>query len=111
VLRLIGLTVEAARRAGIWVGVCGEMAGDPVMVPLLLGLGVRELSAAPASVPKIKHLIRRCRLDEVTEFAKCALEHPCGAPILTSAETLAHRLAPILFPEISSANDSEPSPT
>ena len=47
IVRLIKLTVDAAHKNKIWVGVCGEMAGDPVLVPLLLGLGVDELSAAP----------------------------------------------------------------
>jgi phosphoenolpyruvate-protein phosphotransferase (PTS system enzyme I) len=47
VLRLIRETVEAGRRHGIWTGVCGEMAGNPILAPLLLGLGVEELSATP----------------------------------------------------------------
>ncbi len=107
VLRLIRLTVEAATRAGIWVGVCGEMAGDPVMVPLLLGLGVQELSAAPASVPRVKHLIRRCRLDEARQFAEWSLEQASGCEVLNRAVLLARRLAPILFPELSSDSDSD----
>lgn len=97
VLRLIRLTVDAARARGRWVGVCGEMAGDPIMVLLLLGLGVDELSAAPPSVPRIKHLIRRCRLDEARELATWALTQATGAPVLQRAEELAHRLAPTLF--------------
>ncbi len=40
----------------IWVGVCGEIAGDPVLVPLLIGLGVDELSAAPPVVPQVKYI-------------------------------------------------------
>ena len=48
-------------RNKIWVGVCGEMAGDPVMAPLLLGLGVDELSAAPPLVPQIKFMVRRIK--------------------------------------------------
>lgn len=102
VLRLIRMTVEAGQRRGIWVGVCGEMAGDPVLVPLLLGLGVHELSAAPASVPRIKHLIRRCRISDARELAEWALRQPNGAGILTRSEELARRLAPILFPECQS---------
>ncbi len=62
ILRLIKMTVEAGQQHGIWVGVCGEMAGDPLLTPLLLGLGVNELSVAPPSVPQIKYLIRRLKL-------------------------------------------------
>ncbi len=99
VLRLIRSTVEAAHARGRWVGVCGEMAGDPVLVPLLLGLGVDELSAAPASVPRIKHLVRRCRMAEMRELAEWAVKQSKGSCILHRAEALAHRLAPILFSE------------
>ncbi len=103
VLRLIRMTVDAAHRHGLWVGVCGEMAGDPVMVPLLLGLGVDELSAAPASVPRIKHLVRRCRISEARELAEWSLEQSSGGPVLARAQELARRLAPGLFPESSLA--------
>ena len=49
ILRLIKATVDAAHKHNIWVGVCGEMAGDPALTPLLLGLGVDELSATPVA--------------------------------------------------------------
>src|SRR5208337_978002 len=62
VLRLIKSTTDAAQRHGIWCGVCGEMAGDPVMTPLLLGLGVNELSVAPSFLPRVKFLIRRLKM-------------------------------------------------
>ena len=51
IVRLIKMTVDAAHKHGVRVSVCGEMAGDPVLAPLLLGLGVDELSAAPPLVP------------------------------------------------------------
>ncbi|HKQ39933.1 MAG TPA: phosphoenolpyruvate--protein phosphotransferase, partial [Verrucomicrobiae bacterium] len=73
ILKLIHMTVEAARKNGIWVGVCGEMAADPQVAPLLLGLGVEELSVAPLSVPRIKFLIRRMKMSEARELADCAL--------------------------------------
>lgn len=58
VLRLIRTVVEAAHSKGRWVGVCGELAGDPVATPVLLGLSVDELSMSPPSVPIVKDRIR-----------------------------------------------------
>ena len=57
VLDLIGKTCEAAREAGIWVGVCGEAAGDPAMAPRLVELGVTELSMSAPSIPRAKKVI------------------------------------------------------
>ena len=57
VLELIGRTCEAAREAGIWVGVCGEAAGDPALIPELVELGVTELSMSAPSIPRAKKII------------------------------------------------------
>ncbi|WP_241499259.1 phosphoenolpyruvate--protein phosphotransferase [Chromobacterium sphagni] len=57
-LRLIAITVEGARKHGKWVGVCGAMASDPQAVPVLLGLGVAELSVSPRLVPEVKNQLR-----------------------------------------------------
>lgn len=57
VLKLIGLTCEAAEEAGIWVGVCGEAAGDPKLIPRLLDLGVKELSMSAPSIPRAKKTV------------------------------------------------------
>jgi phosphotransferase system enzyme I (PtsI) len=57
VLELIRITCEAARQEGIWVGVCGEAAGDPALIPRLLELGVTELSMSAPSIPRAKKLI------------------------------------------------------
>ncbi len=97
VLRLIKMTVEAAHRNGIWVGVCGEMATDPAMVPLLLGLGVDELSATPPLVPPVKHIIRHLKLSECQELADFALACESSAEILTRSQALVARSAPELF--------------
>ncbi|MDH7502872.1 MAG: phosphoenolpyruvate--protein phosphotransferase [Verrucomicrobiota bacterium] len=97
VLKLIKTTVDAAHNNGIWVGVCGEMAADPVLVPLLLGLGVDELSAAPALVPAVKFTVRRLKLSEARALAQFALESDHGAEVLKRAEELAHTLAPTLW--------------
>jgi phosphotransferase system enzyme I (PtsI) len=58
VVRLLRLTAEAGRAAGLEVSVCGEMAGNPLAVYLLLGLGITALSVGPASLPEIKKVIR-----------------------------------------------------
>lgn len=59
VLQLIAHTVEGAKRHDRWVGVCGGLASDRLAIPLLIGLGVTELSAAPRFVPELKALVRR----------------------------------------------------
>ena len=59
VIQLIALTIEKAHNCGKWVGLCGEMAGDPLALPLLLGLNLDEFSMAPISVPGIKEKIRK----------------------------------------------------
>ncbi len=58
VLIQIRQTVQAASAHGKWVGVCGELAGDPAAIPILIGLGVKELSMASGSIPKAKQIIR-----------------------------------------------------
>jgi phosphotransferase system enzyme I (PtsI) len=57
VLELIRMTCEAARESGIWVGVCGEAAADPALIPRLLELGVTELSMSAPSIPRAKKLV------------------------------------------------------
>ena len=57
VLKLIGETCETAREAGIWVGVCGEAAGEPDLIPKLVELGVTELSMSAPAIPRVKKAI------------------------------------------------------
>lgn len=97
ILRLIKMTIDAGRKCGIWVGVCGEMAGDPVFVPLLIGLGVDELSAAPAVVPQIKYIIRRTKISEAKELARFALECESTTEIYNRCKAYAESIAPELF--------------
>ncbi|MBA4064007.1 MAG: phosphoenolpyruvate--protein phosphotransferase [Isosphaera sp.] len=74
VLRLIKRVVEAARKEQVEVNVCGEMSGEPLYIPLLVGLGLRQLSATPRKVPEIKRVIRKLRVDEAEDLAGRALE-------------------------------------
>ncbi|MDG4606597.1 MAG: phosphoenolpyruvate--protein phosphotransferase, partial [Candidatus Contendobacter sp.] len=73
VLRLIAWTVQAAHAEGKWVGVCGGIASDPQAVPLLIGMGVDELSASLPTIPSIKAQIRSLRLSECRQQAQTAL--------------------------------------
>ena len=97
IVRLIKMTVDAGNKHGVWTGVCGEMAGDPVFTALLLGLGVTELSAAPAAVPQIKYLIRRLKMAEARELAEFALQCESGSDILARCRKLALQIAPSLL--------------
>lgn len=97
ILRLIQLTTQAGERNGIWTGVCGEMASDLAMVPLLLGLGVGELSVTPTHVPKVKFLIRRTKSSEAKALAEWALTRESGDEILARAQQFVHEVAPSLF--------------
>ena len=64
VLRMIWQTAVAAKKAGIWVGMCGELAGNALATPLLLGLGLTELSMAAPSIPAVKAALRHWSLPE-----------------------------------------------
>ncbi len=74
VLRLVAATVAGAAAHGRWVGVCGELAGDPAAAVLLAGLGVTELSMAAALVPEVKAALREVSLADARAAARAALE-------------------------------------
>ncbi|HVM46716.1 MAG TPA: phosphoenolpyruvate--protein phosphotransferase [Candidatus Acidoferrum sp.] len=97
IVRLIKMVVDAAHQQGIRVSVCGEMAGDPALTPLLLGLGVDELSAAPPFVPHVKYMVRRLKLSDAKQLAAFALNSESASDVLARCQDLARQLAPILF--------------
>jgi phosphoenolpyruvate-protein phosphotransferase (PTS system enzyme I) len=94
VLQLIRLTVEASHRHGIWTGVCGETAGNPILAPLLLGMGVDELSASPGAIPLVKDVIRHIRFSEARNLAEAARGLSTGAEVLGLCRALVRRSAP-----------------
>jgi phosphocarrier protein FPr len=87
VLRLIAEVVDAAHKEGKWVGVCGELAGDPQATAVLVGLGVDELSMNPGGIPKIKAILRQILTDEARVLAEKALktEGSSGTRLLSQA--------------------------
>jgi phosphotransferase system enzyme I (PtsI) len=97
ILRLIKMTVDAAHAHGIWVGVCGEIAGDPVLAPLLIGLGVDELSAAPPAIDSVKYIIRRLKNEEARQLADFALQCESPTEISVRCQEFAYQTAPSLF--------------
>jgi multiphosphoryl transfer protein len=96
VLRLIQTVTEAARAHGKWVGVCGELASEQAAVPVLVGLGVTELSVNPPAIPATKEAVRQVDAGAAAELVSRALR-------LASAEDvralLADEAAPIAMPE------------
>ncbi|SUE63019.1 phosphoenolpyruvate--protein phosphotransferase [Roseomonas gilardii] len=74
VLRLIQFSTEAALRLRMPVSVCGEMAGNPRLVPLLLGLGLRSLSMNASAVPRVKQAVRALNIDDCARFARRVME-------------------------------------
>jgi phosphotransferase system enzyme I (PtsI) len=81
VLRMIQGVISAAHERGIKVGMCGEMAGDPAFVPLLLGLGLDEFSMPSLGIPEVKYIIRSLNLDEAKEFAGRVLSLSTGREV------------------------------
>jgi phosphocarrier protein FPr/phosphocarrier protein len=81
VLTLIARTAEAAHAQGRGVAVCGGLAADPAAAPILIGLGVRELSCAPAAIPGVKALIGELTLEQCERWARQALEQESAAAV------------------------------
>ncbi|KAB0669530.1 phosphoenolpyruvate--protein phosphotransferase [Oryzomonas sagensis] len=81
VLRSLRRVVEAAHRAGIPACICGEMAGDPLFLPILLGLGFDELSMNATSIPRVKQMVRRCSRERAAEIANACFSFATAAEI------------------------------
>lgn len=81
VLRLIRQTIEAGHSKGKWVGMCGELAGMPRAIPILLGLGLDEFSMSPRAIPEAKNLIGKLTDEQAGEIARHALSLGTAAEI------------------------------
>jgi phosphotransferase system enzyme I (PtsI) len=97
VLRLIRDTVRAARKHKIWVGICGEMAGDPLAVLLLIGMGLDELSTSPLMLPEVKSIIRSTSYRSARKTLAKALEMTTGSEVRRHLEQIFKKR----YPEIS----------
>ncbi len=86
VLKLIKTTIEAGRRHHTPVSLCGEMGANSSVVPILLGLGLREISASPVFVPEVKRLVRAITMEDAEELAARVLEASDGHEVMTILE-------------------------
>ncbi len=94
ILRLVKRTVEEGHRNNIWVGICGEMAADPAMCLILLGMGLDEISASPAVLPRIKKVIRSLSDRDAREFVKEVMEYTSPAKIESHAREVVRSVVP-----------------
>jgi phosphotransferase system enzyme I (PtsI) len=96
IIRLIDHVVKVSHKHGLWTSVCGQMASDPLLVPLLIGLGVDELSVSPSQAPMIKDVIRKMHYSSAMELARNAIE----APSHEYVERLCHEMIEQIAPEV-----------
>ena len=73
ILRLIKMTIDGAHKEGRWCGMCGEMAGDPMAAPILLGLGLDEFSMSASSILETRKMIRNLKKSDMEKLAEKAL--------------------------------------
>jgi phosphocarrier protein FPr len=83
VLRMVDQTARAARKAGIWVGICGELAGNPLAAPVLIGLGLDELSMSAPNIPGVKTAIRHCTVHQAEKMAQTVLNFETAQQVET----------------------------
>lgn len=94
ILQLIRMVVDAGQAEGIPVTVCGQMSSDPKFVPLLLGLGIRNVSVTPISVPEIKDVVRNFSIEDAEEVATHALSLDVARDVENYLKTELNRLCP-----------------
>ncbi len=97
ILKLISETVRAAKRQRKWVGLCGEMAGDPLSVLLLIGFGLNKLSTSPLMLPEVKSIVRASSYSYARKVVQRAMSMKTGPEVRRYLETIFTKR----FPEIS----------
>ena len=97
VIALIEATVQGGNKAGIWTGLCGEMAADVRFLPLVLGLGVSELSVTTQLLPVVKQAVRSLNYEKCREIADLALTDNTSAEVLARTVKMAEETYPELL--------------
>lgn len=94
VLRLIKMVVDAAKREQVEVNVCGEMSGEPIYTPLLVGLGLRQFSATPRKLAEVKRVIRELAVPDAEHIAREALQMESAREVTTYLREQLRRILP-----------------
>ncbi|MFA6291365.1 MAG: phosphoenolpyruvate--protein phosphotransferase [Victivallales bacterium] len=94
ILKLIKTVMTAARKHKIWVSVCGEMASDPRYTPLLLGLGIHELSMTPASIGPVRRLIRSLKMHDAHKLVEKAIRAGTSKEVMDMSAELISKVSP-----------------
>ncbi len=94
IIKMIKMVVDAAIKKEIDVVMCGEMAGDPINIPLLMGIGLKEFSMNPTSIPIVKQMIRQLNFQETKELAKQLLIMERTAEIVRFVENRYYNILP-----------------
>ncbi|MGJ8726043.1 MAG: phosphoenolpyruvate--protein phosphotransferase [Roseibacillus sp.] len=97
VMRLIKMTIDGGRENGIWTGICGEMAADLLLLPVLVGLGIDELSVGTPRLPSVKHAIRALNYGDCKALAEEALVLPESRLIMQASREMAMKAYPELL--------------
>lgn len=97
VMRLIKMTIDGGRENGIWTGICGEMAGDLILLPILVGLGIDELSVGTPRLPSVKHAIRALNYEDCKVLAEEALALSESRHIMKASREMAMKAYPELL--------------
>ncbi|MDF7800653.1 phosphoenolpyruvate--protein phosphotransferase [Pontiellaceae bacterium B1224] len=97
IIRLIDYVVKVSQKNGLWTCVCGQMAASPQLVPLLIGLGVDELSVSPSQAPVIKDVIRKLYYSDAVELAQKALNSSSSEHVQQLCYDLIEKIAPEVF--------------
>ncbi len=97
VIRLIHQVITIGHQNNIWVGMCGEMAGDVLAVPILLGLGLDEFSVSPVMIPEVKKVITSLHLSEARKLAQTVLQYQSADKIRSEVQDVLGRAVPMLL--------------
>jgi phosphotransferase system enzyme I (PtsI) len=91
------MIVDSGHAHNRWVGVCGEMAGDVLLTPLLLGLGVDELSTSAALVPRIKRVVQSLDIAVCLQLVEDVRHLDCASKVMERCEAVARKYFPDLL--------------